>query len=396
MMNPKSMTDEGIKKPALYFANLNSDKRVNVNQGGTSSGKTYTIIDVLFTIGCTQRDQIITVVGQDIPNLKKGAYRDAKHIWGESDVYQQYWSKPNETDRIFTSITGSIIEFTSYGNEQDAKSGKRDYLFVNEANGIEYAVYWQLAIRTRKKIFIDYNPTARFWVHDKLVGLPDVKLIISDHRHNPYLSPEEHERIESIDDKELHKVYARGKTGQIKGVIYTKWKLVSEMPSTYKKRWIGLDFGFTNDPTGIIDVMLSEGELWLDEIEYKSGMLNKDIAESIKENGLVLFEIVADSAEPKSIAELKSYRLKVEPAQKGADSIKAGIQILQGYKLNVTRRSKNLKTELQAYKWKEDKNGELLNEPIDKFNHLLDPLRYVALNKLSNKPVSKGIRKISF
>ena len=168
------------------------------------------------------------------------------------------------------------------------------------------------------------------------------------------------------------------------------------MPETYKKRWIGLDFGFTNDPTGIIDVMLSNGELWLDEVEYKSGMLNIDIYNCIKENNLQYFEIIADSAEPKSIAELKSYQLKVEGAIKGSDSIKAGIQILQGYKLNVTRRSKNLKTELLAYKWREDKNGNMLNEPIDKFNHLLDPLRCVALNKLSNKPVSKGIRKISF
>lgn len=388
------MNDE--EKSPLYYANLNSDKRIIINQGGTSSGKTFSILDVLFTIGASKENQVITVVGQDIPNLKKGAYRDAKHIWGSSKIYQQYWNKPNETDRIFTSITGSVIEFTSYSDEQDAKSGKRDYLFVNEANGIDYAIYWQLAIRTRNKIFIDYNPTARFWVHDKLIGQPDAKLIISDHRHNPYLTKEEHERIESIEDKELHKVYARGKTGQIKGVIYNNWKLVSEMPETYKKRWIGLDFGFTNDPTGIIDVMLSNGELWLDEVEYKSGMLNIDIYNCIKENNLQYFEIIADSAEPKSIAELKSYQLKVEGAIKGSDSIKAGIQILQGYKLNVTRRSKNLKTELLAYKWMEDKNGNMLNEPIDKFNHLLDPLRYVALNKLSNKPVSKGIRKISF
>ena len=342
-----------------------------------------------------EENQVITVVGQDIPNLKKGAYRDAKKIWGDSELYQQWYGKPNETERIFKCKNGTIIEFTSYQDEQDAKSGKRDYLFLNEANGIDYKIYWQLEIRTRKKVFIDYNPSIRFWAHD-LMGKDDVKVIISDHRHNPYLTKEEHERIESIEDPELFKVYARGLTGKIDGLIYTNWSLVSEMPTIYKRRWIGLDFGFTNDPTGIIDVMLSDGQLWLDEVEYKTGMLNSHIAEAIKENGLQLFEIVADSAEPKSIAELKAMRLKVEGADKGADSIKNGIDILKRYKFNVTRSSKNLKTELNSYKWKIDKNGNALNVPIDAFNHLLDPLRYIALNKLNVKPKQKGIRKISY
>ena len=342
-----------------------------------------------------EENQVITVVGQDIPNLKKGAYRDAKKIWGDSELYQQWYGKPNETERIFKCKNGTIIEFTSYQDEQDAKSGKRDYLFLNEANGIDYKIYWQLEIRTRKKVFIDYNPSIRFWAHD-LMGKDDVKVIISDHRHNPYLTKEEHERIESIEDPELFKVYARGLTGKIDGLIYTNWSLVSEMPTIYKRRWIGLDFGFTNDPTGIIDVMLSDGQLWLDEVEYKTGMLNSHIAEAIKENGLQFFEIVADSAEPKSIAELKAMRLKVEGADKGADSIKNGIDILKRYKFNVTRSSKNLKTELNSYKWKIDKNGNALNVPIDAFNHLLDPLRYIALNKLNVKPKQKGIRKISY
>jgi len=382
-------------KPPLFVVNKESDKRININQGGTSSGKTYTIVDLLFCLGMEEENQVITVVGQDIPNLKKGAYRDAKKIWGDSELYQQWYGKPNETERIFKCKNGTIIEFTSYQDEQDAKSGKRDYLFLNEANGIDYKIYWQLEIRTRKKVFIDYNPSIRFWAHD-LMGKDDVKVIISDHRHNPYLTKEEHERIESIEDPELFKVYARGLTGKIDGLIYTNWSLVSEMPTIYKRRWIGLDFGFTNDPTGIIDVMLSDGQLWLDEVEYKTGMLNSHIAEAIKENGLQLFEIVADSAEPKSIAELKAMRLKVEGADKGADSIKNGIDILKRYKFNVTRSSKNLKTELNSYKWKIDKNGNALNVPIDAFNHLLDPLRYIALNKLNVKPKQKGIRKISY
>jgi len=384
-----------LHKPPLFFENLNTDKRIIINQGGTSSGKTYTILDVLFILATREQNQVITVVGQDIPNLKKGAYRDAKQIWSNSPLYRETIAKPNETDRLFTCHNGSVIEFNSYQDEQDAKSGKRDYLFVNEADGIQYPIYFQLEIRTRKKVYIDYNPTARFWAHD-MVGKPDVKLIISDHRNNPYLTPEQHQRIEEIKDKELWKVYARGLTGKLEGQIYTDWSLVDEMPDQYKKRWIGLDFGFTNDPTAIIDVMLSEGELWLNEIEYTTGMLNSRIIDSITRNELHTHEIIADCAEPKSIAELKAQKLKVEPARKGPDSILNGIDILKRYHLNVTRQSTNLRKELTAYKWKTDKNGHPTNEPIDSYNHLLDALRYVALNKLSIKPQSGGIRKISY
>jgi len=386
---------ETSSKPPLFFENKDSKERVNINQGGTSSGKTYTIMDLLFCIGMEEAEQVITVVGQDIPNLKKGAYRDAKKIWGDSKVYQQWYGKPNETERIFTCINGSIIEFNSYQDEQDAKSGKRDYLFVNEANGISYQIYWQLQQRTKKKVFIDYNPTFRFWAHD-IMSEPNTKVIISDHRNNPYLTLEQHERIESISDKELFKVYARGLTGKIEGLVYTNWILVDEMPKDYKKRFTGIDFGFTNDPTAIIDVRLSNGELWLDEYEYRTGMLNSDISKTIKEFGIERIETVADSAEPKSIAELKTYGIRIEGAVKGADSIKNGIDILKRYHLNVTKRSKNIRKELLSYKWKVDRDGNLTNEPIDNFNHSLDPVRYVALNKLNNKPIAKGIRKISY
>lgn len=168
------MTEKEVQKPALFWENYMSRKKVVVNQGGTSSGKTWNILDVLFVLAIQQKGIVITVVGQDIPNLKKGAYRDAKRIWSESPTYRAWFGKPNESDRIFTAANGSIIEFTSYQDEQDAKSGKRDYLFVNEANGIPYDIYWQLAIRTKYKIFLDYNPNSRFWVHDLLMGRDDV------------------------------------------------------------------------------------------------------------------------------------------------------------------------------------------------------------------------------
>jgi phage terminase large subunit len=372
-----------IEKPPLFYEIYYAKERIIRLQGGTSSGKTYTALDVLFCLAIEQPNQVITVVGQDVPNLKKGAFRDAKRIYYESEIYQQHFNKPNETDRVFTCNNGSIIEFSSFADEQDAKSGKRDYLFVNEANGINYLIYWQLSIRTRKKIILDYNPTFRFWAHE--IDSKDLKSIISDHRNNPYLSQDEHDRIESIKDPELFKVYARGLTGKIEGLIYNNWNVVDEMPVDFKNRWIGLDFGFTNDPTTIIDFRISNGEIWLDELEYKTGMLNSDIIQSLIDNDLFRVDIIADSAEPKSIAEIKSKRFRIEGANKGADSIRGGIDVLKRYKINITSRSTNLKKELLSYKWKVDKNGLATNEPIDDFNHALDAVRYVALNRLLQK-----------
>lgn len=375
-----------FKTTQLFNANMNASCKYVVNQGGTSSGKTYAIIQLLFIIAIQQPSSVITVVGQDVPNLKKGAYRDAIHIYNETDVLKNWFGKPNQTDRIFTCSNASIIEFSSFTDEQDAKSGKRDYLFVNEANGIPYPIFWQLAIRTRERVFIDYNPTARFWVHDKLIGKPDVQLIISDHRHNPFLPADLHKEIEAIEDPELFKVYARGKTGKVDGIVYSNWQLCDAMPCEYKKRWIGIDFGFTNDPTAIVDVRLSEGELWIDQLKYSTKMLNSDIADVLNSYDIGHTEIVADSAEPKSIAELKNRGFRVEGANKGADSIDAGIAIVKSYKLNVTRRSLDLIQELQSYCWKKDKQtGRSINEPIDAFNHALDAVRYVALNKLGAK-----------
>ena len=368
-----------LNKPKYFFTLLNAKKRITIEQGGTSSGKTCTTLDVLFYIGIQEPNSVITVVGQDVPNLKKGAYRDAKYIWGNSPDYQMMYDKPNETDRIFKCKNGSIIEFTSYQDEQDAKSGKRDYLFINEANGISFDIYWQLAIRTKKRIFLDYNPNERFWAHD-LINEPDAVFFRTWHVHNPFLTQEQHDRIEGIKDKELWEVYARGYTGKISGLIYTNWVLCDELPKDYKKRYIGIDFGFTNDPTAIIDVRLSNGELWIHEIAYSNGLLNTDIARILKEYGVGSTTIIADSAEPKSIAELRSHGLNVEPAKKGADSIKNGIDILKRYKINITKSSAGVRKEISAYKYKVTRDGITLNEPIDFYNHAMDAIRYVGLN----------------
>lgn len=371
----------------LFRANTDNTTRVCVNQGGTSSGKTYTIMQVLIYMALIEAGSITTVVGQDLPNLKVGALRDAKTILAGSEWLAGYFNV-HESEHYLQCKNNSIIEFKSYNDEQDAKNGKRDYLFVNEANGIPYEIYWQLAIRTRKKIWIDYNPSERFWVHNEVKGRQGVKMIISDHRGNPFLSKEEHERIESIEDKELWKVYARGLTGKLSGVIFPNFHIVDSMPKrdSWKIQGYGLDFGFTNDPTALVHCVIAHGELWTDLEIYDVGLTNPMIAEKAREAGITKAnQIIADSAEPKSIEELRNAGLWVIPTVKGKDSIMVGIDILHRYKWNVTRRSIGLIEELQSYKWKKDRDGKKTNIPIDKYNHAIDATRYFALMRLNVK-----------
>ncbi|WP_426580726.1 PBSX family phage terminase large subunit [Mucilaginibacter sp. R-33] len=391
MTDEEIITDIPFKEPegfhcsVLFKQNYLSTAHVVINQGGTSSGKTFAIEQALFCLACENPKQVITIVGQDIPNLKAGALRDALNIYSSSPVLQAKIKSYNKSDRIFEFFNSSIIEFKSYDNGQDAKSGKRDYLFINEANGLTWDVYTELALRTKKRIFIDYNPNTGFWVHEHLIGKPGVQLIVSDHRHNPFLGQEVRDKIEALKtvDIELWKVYARGLTGKTTGLIFDNWYICESIPADARLIALGLDFGFTNDETGCIEVYQQNGELWVNELFYKTGLTNTDISSKLKEAGVGFnCEIIADSAEPKSIEELKRLGWRITPAKKGADSVKNSIDILKRYKINITRNSTNLRNELNRYKWRVDVTGKTINEPVDSWNHLIDPLRYIALNKL--------------
>jgi phage terminase large subunit len=246
-------------------------------------------------------------------------------------------------------------------------------------------------MRTKKQVYIDYNPNARFWVHDKLIGKEGTELIISDHRHNPFLPDVIRKKIEALreDDEELWKVYARGMTGKIEGLIYRNWGTIGTIPNDAEVIGMGLDFGFTNDPTACVMVYRYNGELIIDELLYHKGYTNQDISVYFTQSGISKsVSIVADSAEPKSIEELRRMGWRIEGANKGKDSILNGIDILKRFRINVTSRSANLIKELNAYKWKE-KDGNATNVPIDSFNHGMDALRYLALNKLAEK--NRGI-----
>lgn len=380
-----------INTGPLYKRNLNSTADIVVNQGGTSSGKTYAILQVLFSLAI-KSECTITVVGQDIPNLKVGALRDALDIIGNDEAIKQQLVSYNRSERLMTFVSGSIVEFNSYDNEQDARSGKRDYLFVNEANGIPYGVFEQLSLRTRQKVYIDYNPDTSFWVHDKLLPMETTELILSDHRHNPFLSDKTRDKIEALKDKDfgLWKVYARGMTGRIEGLVLRKWHTTKESFEGKKLLGYGIDFGFTNDPTSMVEVRENNGELWIKEIIYETGLTNQDISNRMEIANISRGSlIVADSAEPKSIEELRRLRWTVDGVKKGKDSIMFGINLLKGYTINVDANSKNLIKELEKYRWKVDRNGDSLNVPIDNYNHAIDALRYIVMHKFTKKGYGK-------
>ncbi len=388
----------------LYTANLNATEDILINQGGTYSGKTYSIDQVLFSKAISEPNRIITIVGESIPNLKKGAMRDAESIIASSPQLKQLITSHNKTDRTMTARSGSIIEFTSYVTAQDAHSGKRDYLFINEAPGIDWSIAEQLINRTNIRTFIDYNPSIPFWSHEKLIqpgkfGNKSVRLIISDHRHNPFLTKEQHDHIEmrAIEDPEWGQVYARGKTGKVEGLIIKNWKMVDSIPAGAKHLGYALDFGFVNDVTCVLDVYLADGELWVDELIYETGLVNvpikgatevhRNISDLMAEVGVKKHtDIDADSAEEKSIEELKIAGWRIAGVKKPPGSVKASIDILRRYRINVTRRSVNVMKEFRTVKWKVDKKtGINMNEPVDFCNHAFDALRYKALKRLPNQ-----------
>jgi phage terminase large subunit len=374
-------------------------KRVRIVQGGTSSSKTYSIIPMLITYANTYPKQVISVVSESIPHLRRGAIRDFLNIMIDCGIYSD--AQFNKSNLIYEFPNNSIIEFFSADQTDRLRGARRDVLFINECNNINFEAYHQLAIRTRKFIYLDYNPTSEFWVHNELLNDKDSDFVILTYKDNEALEPSLVREIEKARERandngywsNWWKVYGLGEIGTLQGVVFDNWKQVSEIPTDAKFIAYGKDFGYTNDPTTLIGVWQQGGELWLKEFLYETGLTNPMICERLRSFGIKKEEIIADSAEPKSIQEIRMQGFNIHPATKGKDSIASGIDVLQRYKMNVTADSLNLIKELRNYKWKQDKDGKTTNEPIDYYNHLIDPLRYVALNKL--QLVKRGVYGIT-
>ena len=356
-----------------------SGVRIIANKGGTRSTKTWCVLIFLRKLAINaEQPTLISVVSESVPHLRKGALRDFENILNICNEVEGVNYQRNRTENSFTFGNGKI-EFFSADSYTKVHGAQRDILFINECNNLEYEIFRQLAIRTSDTIFLDWNPRSRFWFEEHLEGREDCTLIHSTYKDNPFLTPMQIAEIESNrTDSNWWRVYGLGETGSVEGLVYTNWQISQSYPTDYKREFICIDFGFTNDPTAILRVRLSGGELWVDEIAYRTGMLNQDIVKELREAGIGRgAQIVCDSAEQKSIAEINNLGgFRAVPVAKGRGSIVSGITAVQAYKLNVTQRSLGTIDELRNYSWRRDINGNYINEPIDRYNHSLDALRY--------------------
>lgn len=378
------------------FAELRaSTAKISILQGGGDAGKTVTALQYLAIECLTYSNVIVTVTGQDLPNLKRGALvAFDRYVLPHIAVYGASFNK-SETTYYFPN--GSVFEFKSFKDELDARGSERDYLFMNEANSQTYKMFWQLERKTRKKVILDYNPTAPFWVHANLIegGEPQFKgqwdYFQVDHRHNPFLSKEEHARYERMTDPELFRVYARGETGKVTGLILGHFKKVEIIPACQRYVW-GLDFGYTHDKTAIVKMGVINRQRYFQECCYLTGAEMEIIAngrvsiagyirEILMQNGWKPGQPMYADHDPEMILQLRKLGLPVKEAKKGPGSKVAGISKLREYECFY--KGANYEREIMGYKYAtaiESITGKeiVTNEPIDGNDHLCDAGRYAC------------------
>lgn len=373
-------------------------KRIKIIQGGTSAGKTYGILPLLIDKATKKEGLEISIVSESIPHLRRGALKDFIKIMQDTNR----WIDPHYNKSLlkYTFSNGSFIEFFSVEQPDKLRGARRNILYVNEANNIPFEAYNQLAIRTSDEVYLDYNPTHEFYAHTELIPDVDSDFIILTYKDNEGLPQSIVKEIEKAKEKaktskywdNWWNVYGLGRVGSLEGVVFQNWTAIPSVPKDARILGYGMDFGYTNDPTTCMACYKIDNDIVFDEIIYRTGLLNSDIKDLLTAHNVGKDVIYADSAEPKSIAELRRYGFYILPTDKGRDSINYGINILQQYNFKVTNRSTNLIKELRSYVWATDKTGATLNKPIDAFNHGIDAMRYFAMMKLNTNKGNYDIR----
>jgi phage terminase large subunit len=369
---------------------LQLSKRIRAVQGGTSASKTISILMCLIDDAQTDTSPTISsVVSESMPHLRRGAMRDWQTIM-ESQSYfdDNRWDKTNS---IYTCETGSKIEFFGADESEKVKGARRDRLFLNEANNIKFETFNQLEVRTKEYIFLDWNPTAEFWWDSDVKHWSDTEHIILTYRDNEGIDPRVRDSIERRKyNASWFRVYGDGLLGEIEGRIYKNWKIFDELPHEAQLIGYGLDFGYTNDPTSIVAIYYYNGGYIFHEIGFSRGLTNRLIADIFKMHPSA--PIIADSAEPKSIAELREYGLTVIPATKGKGSVTQRIQFVQGLSCGVTKHSVNIIKEYRNYCWEVDKDGRSLNIPDHEYSHSMDAISYGMQIKRSVEPIKQYVQ----
>jgi phage terminase large subunit len=366
---------------------LGLKNRIKIVQGGTSASKTYSILAVLIDKALRKDGLEISIVAESIPHLRRGALKDFVKIlkWTNRFNDQQL----NKSLLTYQFKNGSVVEFFSADDASKLRGARRDILYINECNNVTFESYNELAIRTKREVYLDFNPANEFWVHKELKDEPDTDFIILTYKDNEALDESIVAQIEKNRDKAATssywanwwRVYGLGEVGSLEGVVFNNWKEIDTIPKEAKLIGIGLDFGYTNDPTAAIEIYNYNGTRIINELVYRTGMVNSDIAK-ILPSGVIIY---ADSSEPKSIEEIRRQGKTIKGVTKGADSINYGIDVMQRQDYLVTKQSTNLIKELRSYCWDTDKQGQRMRRPIDHYNHAIDALRYHEMEALGLK-----------
>lgn len=378
-----------VKKTIALKKLQKLNSRVRIVKGGTSASKTVSILALLINEAISYKGKEISVVSESIPHLRRGALKDFLGILKGLNRYKD--SQFNKSTLKYNFSNGSYIEFFSTDQPDKLRGARRTDLYINECNNVPFDAYTQLAVRTSGVIWLDYNPSNLFWVDKELIGKQDTDYITLTYKDNNALP----ETIVAEIEKAKHKaktstywanwwrVYGLGETGSLEGACIPEWKEIDNIPNEARLLNYGMDFGYSVDPTTLIGLYKWNEAYIFDEVLYKKGMLNRDISRyltqlDIKEN------IVADSAEPKSIAELQGYGHSIYGVSKGRDSVVYGLNLINQNEIYVTARSKNLKRELAGYVWAKDKEGNTLQKPTGAHPDCIDAARYALTDQLEN------------
>ncbi len=364
-------------------------QRIKVIRGGTSAGKTIGILLILINDAIKNKGKEISVVASTIPSLRRGSLKDFLSIMQGLGRFDE--SKFNRSLLKYTFSNGSYIEFFSTDMPEKLKGARRTDLFMNECNNCSFSSYQELSIRTSGDIWLDYNPVNRFWVDKELIGQPDTDYITLTYRDNNNLSDSIIKELEkarlkaktSTYWKNWCRVYLDGLTGSLEGACISDWKEIDNIPVEAKLLSYGMDFGYSVDPTTLIALYKWNDAYIFDEVLYKRGMLNRDISRYLNQHN-IKENIIADSAEPKSISEISQYGHNIYACTKGRDSVIYGINLINQNEIYITARSKNLKRELQGYVWSKDKEGNTLQKPSGEHPDCIDAARYVLTDVLEN------------
>ena len=361
------------------------NKRIRAVAGGTAASKTISILIWLINYCQTPQSKLklATVTSESYPHLQKGAMLDFINIMKD----RGYWKDAlwHDTKHIYTFETGNKLEFATFDTYSKAHGSRRDVLFCNEGNNMPYNIVDQLMVRTREIVWLDWNPTSEFWFYTDMLGLrDDIDFITLTYKDNEALDETTVKEIESHRmNQAWWQVYGLGQLGVLEGRIFTDWQVIDEIPIEAQLVRYGLDFGYTNDPTAVDAIYRWNGAFVIDEVLHMKGLSNRQIADVMQSLQRTL--IIADSAEPKSIAELAQYGLRIIGAHKGKDSVNQGIQYVQSQKIFITKRSVNTLKEYRNYLWITDKDGKVINEPSPVWNHHMDAIRY-GMESLKAQP----------